>query len=195
MPRKNTTRVCRICKTEKPVIDFDRRTSAPWKYKPSCRECLANRGNHPLRFWKFVDTSGGPDACWIWTGTVVRRYGSFGISSSKRYRAHRYSWELAHGEIDDGMLVCHKCDNPLCVNPRHLFLGTQKDNMRDAMAKRRHASGERHGNARLTDEAVRAIRQLHSSGKHTYSALGRQFGVHETVIANIVKRLSWRHVV
>jgi hypothetical protein len=86
------------------------------------------------RFWAKVQKT---DGCWLWTACVVRRYGQFGVSSGVRMRAHRYSWELVHGAVPDGLWVLHRCDNPLCVNPEHLFLGDVGVNSRDMVAKGR----------------------------------------------------------
>jgi hypothetical protein len=95
-----------------------------------------------VRFWKKVDQSGGPDACWVWTagrgGTMG--YGSFQMGTYRNthhVRAHRMAWELTNGPIPAGKYVCHRCDNPPCCNPAHLFLGTQGDNLRDMYAKGR----------------------------------------------------------
>lgn len=88
-----------------------------------------------IRFWKYVDKSGD---CWIWTGArYPAGYGAFGPKGTGAMGAHRYSWMLAHGEIPDGLSVLHKCDVRCCVNPAHLFLGTQKDNIADMVAKGR----------------------------------------------------------
>lgn len=105
-------------------------------------------------FWAKVDKSAGADACWIWTACRDHKgYGQLRIHS-KSILAHRYAYILEHGEIPDGMFVCHHCDNPSCVNPTHLFLGTNTDNVHDMMAKGRNmhitrpetlARGERHG--------------------------------------------------
>jgi hypothetical protein len=98
------------------------------------------------RFWQHVDKS---DTCWNWTAsTKPFGYGRFVTRNhykQKEELAHRVSWELHYGPIPQGMFVCHKCDNPPCVNPEHLFLGTGDDNMKDRNSKQRQAKGERHG--------------------------------------------------
>ena len=87
------------------------------------------------RFWKNVDKT---ESCWVWTGSV-RHFGHGHLNvSRRRILAHRFSWELAHGPVPAGLNVCHRCDNPRCVHPEHLFLGTQGDNVRDMVAKGRH---------------------------------------------------------
>ena len=92
------------------------------------------------RFWAKVDRSG---ECWLWTGPQVGRgYGKTSFNG-KTQRAHRVSWELTYGPIPAGVFVCHKCDNPLCVRPEHLFLGTPLDNVRDMCAKKRQVSGSK----------------------------------------------------
>ncbi len=98
------------------------------------------------RFWDKVDLSAGPNKCWLWLGATNTRYGMFWCGG-RQVKAHRFSWEMVHGPIPDGLLVCHRCDNPPCVNPSHLFLGSMSDNILDAVAKGRHVPG---GNALRT---------------------------------------------
>jgi len=103
-------------------------------------------------------------------------------------RVHRYSYELAYGPIPDGLCVCHHCDNSACINPEHLFLGTQKDNMQDAIRKGRMARGEAHGSSKLTEADVRAIQADTTS---TPTKLGRKYGVSPSNICAIKIGATW----
>ena len=100
---------------------------------------IKNRTNDPeAQFWQFVQKSTEPDGCWIWKGSMTRGgYGHF-VISGKHYRAHRAAWIFTNGEIPKGLNVLHKCDNPPCVNPEHLFTGTLKDNAQDMLQKGRY---------------------------------------------------------
>ena len=103
------------------------------------------------RFWRQV-ARGEPGDCWRWLGGTRKGYGRFKLKG-RMVTAHRHAYELEVGPIPDGLFVLHECDNPSCVNPRHLFLGTQLDNIRDRDKKGRHVAchGERHGEAKLTE--------------------------------------------
>lgn len=95
------------------------------------------------RFWSKVEKAEG---CWPWKASIFKQtgYGQFALESKRPINAHRMAWILTHGEIPDGMVVCHHCDNPLCVNPDHLFLGQQQDNMIDMATKGRHVGTRGH---------------------------------------------------
>lgn len=136
------------------------------------------------RFWSYVDQS---DNCWLWTGPRDRNgYGRISERTPRRsLLTHRVSWELHFGPIPDGLFVCHHCDNPPCVRPTHLFLGTQRDNMGDAAKKGRLQR-------KLSVADVRQIRTDFEAGE-TKKGLGRKFGVHATDIALILtgKIFAW----
>lgn len=145
------------------------------------------------RFWKHVDKS---SSCWVWkSGTVNGGYGAFSVGRSM-LRAHRVSYEIAHGPIPSGMLVCHSCDNPPCVNPAHLWLGTVGDNNRDALSKGRHKPnimcGEKHTEAKLREEDVILIRRWYAGSMYNMTDLGTLFNVSRTQIGRIVKGDAWR---
>lgn len=136
-------------------------------------------------FWMKVD-SRGKDECWLWTGAHTSA--GYGIQNVERHLklATHVSWFLHHGVWPAPLFALHECDNPPCVNPNHLFLGTFKDNGEDMTAKGRQAS-------KLCVEDVRKIRRLRTKGS-TVTALGKQFGVHHGHISDICNRRVWRHV-
>ena len=138
--------------------------------------------------------------CWEWTGTLRKGYGRLIIGSRtektrKSVSAHRLSYETFNGKITDGMFVCHKCDNPSCVNPEHLFLGTRQDNVNDREAKNRnnHALGESVGSSKLTKNDVKEAIKMRNNGK-TYQSIANYFSVHKKTIMNIIKQKTWSHI-
>lgn len=142
------------------------------------------------RFWERVEIS---EDCWNWTaGTNSNGYGKLWLNG-KLIQAHRFAYSLVHGVIPEGMLICHRCDNPLCVRISHLFLGTQLDNIRDAVAKGRKAKGERHGMSKLVENDVYEIRRLASLGVKQH-LLAKMWQVHFSNISNIISRRNWRHI-
>lgn len=147
------------------------------------------------RFWRNVDRSGGPDSCWPWTGYVRESgYGCFGLKG-KEFKAHRVSYFIEHGSIDNDWLVLHHCDVRSCVNPAHLFLGTPKDNSQDAVTKGRNTRlfGEQNGKAKLTRAAVLSIRRMCSKGVYQKTA-ARRFGVSEATVSYIVNGGRWKQL-
>lgn len=142
------------------------------------------------RFWNFVDRSGD---CWIWTGFRNKKgYGHFNFARGGAMTAHRFAYLDTFGEFDRSLQVCHKCDNPPCVNPNHLFLGTNSDNQIDSSKKGRHCRprGEKSTTAKLTWEDVEEIRH-HWKYQKSQKAIGKQFGVSQSSIWRILHNLTW----
>jgi hypothetical protein len=148
------------------------------------------------RFWARVQI-GSRDECWNWLGGS-NRYGQLrdeaggGSYRGRKLAAHRVSYKLCLGEIPKGLHVLHRCDNPRCVNPAHLFLGTHQENMADMIAKRRHAHGERQPTRKLGRQEVRVIRWLAAHDDRLQGDLAREFQVSPSTIHNILKRKTWR---
>lgn len=150
----------------------------------------------PVRFLKQADTRDlDPDICWIWTGAVNSNgYGRF-TDKNRNILAHRVSHELFVGPIPKGKNVCHSCDNRMCVNPHHLWLGSQSENLRDAIAKGRHSTpdtrGERNGNRRLSQSDVDCIRAMHGGGQRKYR-IAATYGVSPSTVGDIINYKTWK---
>jgi hypothetical protein len=147
-------------------------------------------------FWSRFDRSGGPNSCWIWTGSVNPQTGYGDVSDhtagGKRISAHRHAYRLAKGDPGE-LSVLHRCDMRLCGNPAHLFLGTHRDNWLDAIAKGRRmitGPGEANAAAKLTTEEVLAIRR--STAR--VADLVWQYGVNDSTIRRVLSGRNWRHV-
>lgn len=162
---------------------------------------LAQRLDH------YTDKSGGPDACWPWTGYIGSHgYGVVTTKDKKQRLAHRETWKEENGPIPEGMFVCHTCDNKPYRNPRHLFLGTAADNSADMAAKGRGRGairpGARNGSAKLTDEQVMEIRRLGEQARAckprrpgpSQREISERFGVHLSTVENILSGKLWRHL-
>lgn len=169
------------------------------------------RPHDPDRFLAKVQIT---DHCHIWTGQKrPDGYGAFSFSNGKRRKAkvaaHRFAYTLAHGFLPPHLLVCHRCDNPLCVNPAHLFLGTYKDNAYDMIAKGRNWTppkgtpviippekiqrGSKIAQAKLTEAQIPAIRLAHAQGA-SYASIARSLSLDWTTVRSIVSRQTWKHV-
>ncbi len=169
-----------------------------------CKNKMCVNPNHLVtgdetRFWDKVVKPSFTD-CWLWQGGKDKdQYGKFSaVINGKRIdiRAHRYSWMLANGiKISSKLLfVCHTCDEPMCVRPDHLFLGEVQDNVDDMVSKSRHAHGERQAAAKLTEQDVRDIRTLYTTGNYNMIQIANKYNVGRTAIGYIINGKSWKHV-
>jgi hypothetical protein len=187
---------------------FDLGWKAEVRGQRFCSKKCGARGRLTLedRLWRQVKRG---DGCWLWTGALNDAgYGRIRLGKT-RTRAHRVAWIVTYGPIPDGLFVCHKCDQPLCCRPDHLWLGSHADNMADCYAKGRQATGmrsgnwthperlprgEAHKNSTLTDADVRAIRARYIPRVVSMSMLGREFNVTAGTIHGIVHRKTWTHL-
>jgi len=148
-------------------------------------------------FWKKVDKK-AEDECWEWKGArEVYGYGFLSLSRNpqKWIKAHRLSYTLAYGEFDQNLAVCHKCDNPACINPKHLWLGTIADNNRDKENKGRGAlhDGENNPNAKLTKEDIMKIKELRKTGM-TQQKIADMYKVSQVNIGRILSGRLWLEI-
>lgn len=158
---------------------------------------LRRFGSLEDRFWKHANRSA--DGCWAWGGEIDK--GGYGriCYQGKSLLAHRVSYALLIGPIQQSMLVCHHCDNPACVNPAHLFAGTNSDNMRDMSKKGRSHRGRKHVKARLTEDDVREIRRLYvldrrpsgRCGRYTMEQIAEMMGVSDSTVDAIIHGRCW----
>ncbi len=149
------------------------------------------RFRNEATFWSRVKKS---DGCWEWQGKIKRgRTGGYGLLMWKGEpdaRAHRVAYELSHGPIPSGKLVCHTCDNPPCCRPDHLFLGTSLENMQDAKAKGRIVRGHCVGSAKLTEQQVKEVRERHALGESGVN-IAHSLSVTPSMIYRILAGLAW----
>lgn len=168
-------------------------------YQRLKRHGHTNRKFAPLaeRFWESVDMSQGPNACWPWQKFRDKPMG-YGVVSynGKPRRAHRIAWTIRRGPTPEGIDVLHRCDNPPCCNPKHLWLGTDLDNRRDCLAKgrARFARGEDSGATKITAKQALTIRRRYAKGGISQQKLGDLFGINQRAISAIILRKSWKHV-
>jgi hypothetical protein len=154
------------------------------------------------RFWSKVDRSPGQGPCgecWEWAGGEKNQegYGGFYLRQiNNTVNAHKLSFLLAHNfglnDIPSGIVVRHKCNNPKCARPEHLALGTHKDNSQDMVAAGNSVRGPRNSLAKLTWEQVNGMREMWSTGEHSYGHLGRVFGLSACQVRVICRNESWR---
>jgi len=173
-------------------VDFSRQICGPFKGNGHEKKTIVQRFFEKIGY--------GMSDCWFWFGG--RDQTGYGRMRIKNYTnenfAHRISWELHNGKIPNGMKVLHKCDVPNCVNPDHLFLGTQQDNMKDMVEKghtiRKAQKGVKNGCAKLNDEKILEIRKLYKTGDWFQHELAKKFGVAQMTICRVVNQKLWSHV-
>lgn len=140
-----------------------------------------------------------PDGCWLWTGyRQPIGYGVIGVGSRRdgtkhTELVHRVMWEKYHGPIPDGMVVCHTCDVRACVNPAHLWLGTQSDNVNDMIEKGRKVVnyGYEHHNQRIGHQQAAEIKEMYASGRFSQTEIAQRYGVSQHTISKIVNGKHW----
>lgn len=209
-------KTCWRCSERKPLGAFHKCASRSDGFQAECKACQAARQHvgretpeerrqravdgFSVRFWSYV-RRGADSECWEWTG-YKHRFG-YGMisrvgSGHALLTAHRVSWEFSNGPIQNGLHVLHKCDNPPCCNPSHLFLGTHADNMADAHTKGRLSfpvmRGESNPKAKLTEEQVIDIRKRYAAGGITIRKLAAEYGVTFAPVQLILAGKTWRHV-
>lgn len=156
------------------------------------------------RFWNFVNKDGRENEemtrCWEWTGWCNKQgYGNISINRTRTIRAHRFSYVLNNHygltlEDIDGCVVCHECDNPKCINPEHLFIGTAQDNVDDREIKGRGIQGNKCHKAKLSEQQVIEIRTRFTTEKITKTQLAFEYGVAPSTIERIINHKSWNHL-
>jgi hypothetical protein len=162
--------------------------------------------NTEADFWKRVQKT---DECWLWLGSKLPRGYGYWRTNGRRIYAHRYVWSITFGAIPESLFVCHHCDNPSCVRPSHLFIGTTKDNMEDMCRKGRGATGERHGSkthpesrprgqqifgAKLTEEIVGALRREYAAGGISITTLAQKWSLTRSLVSHVIMREAWKYV-
>ena len=195
--QRETVKVCEWC-----GASFTKSKGGCWWHFQRRRFCsnkcvgFSSAKHRPLtdRLFEFVDKR-GDDECWLWTARTTKfGYGTFRFHN-KDITAHRASYEIANGPIPKGLVICHRCDVPRCVNPNHLFAGTQAENMQDMYRKGRDSQtnkvrGEKHHSAKLTAEDVLAMR----SSPLSQRALARQYGLAQSSVNAIILKKVWAHI-
>jgi len=147
------------------------------------------------RFWSKVSVT-NLLSCWEFTGQIsTRGYGRVDLEGGVATQAHRFSWELTHNKIPEGLMCLHKCDNRVCVNPNHLYLGTAAQNSQDMVNKNRQSrqKGEKSGRAKLTNATVKEARKLWSKGV-MQKDIAEKLGVTHTSIWQVINGKTWKHV-
>ncbi len=160
-------------------------------------ECNQAHRNTLSDVWNKINKK-SDEECWEWKGATTKGgYGSMKLYNKTKY-VHRVVYEITYGKFSNDLDVLHKCDNPLCCNPEHLFLGTQQDNVRDMDVKGRRGKtdqkGELNNASKLTKTDIEKIRELNYSGSYSQREIGEIFGVGQQCICLIVNHKTWKHI-
>lgn len=197
-----THKTCPRCRIAFPVESFAKTHS--WCRSCSAEAARAKRRSHGApervtltmkqRFWSKVDRR-GPDECWPWRGGFFDSgYGQFHITKPRTSRgAHIVSWEYANGSLGNGLQVNHTCDQRFCVNPRHLYAGSQQQNMTDKVARNRQARGSGHGTAKIAEAQAREI-LVRANGGERGATIARAMGISRNTVYRCISRKNWKHV-
>jgi hypothetical protein len=193
--KRNAQAICQYCKKEFMTFKSEINKGKAKYCSISCGVAFRNKAKalSPQEiFFKNISKEKHPNDCWIYM--VGARYGKMKIGE-KTVSAHRYSYELHHGEVSEGKVICHKCDVKLCVNPEHLFIGTQKDNIHDMFSKNRdnRPKGSKHHNTKLNEEKVLGIKELLMKG-FKIKEVAEIYKVPYSTISQIKSEKSWRHI-
>ena len=188
-----TCQVCaKVFDIQKNYADYHARRKAPILYCSLICVGVSKRRKRDASLFAELSIPEPMSGCWLWEGPVFNNgYGRIGCPYKA---AHRLSFEVFNGPIPEGMVIRHKCDVPLCVNPEHLEYGTAADNVADKIARSRQARGKQIARAVLTDEEVLSIRAAIQAGQKKASSLARDYGVTVSAIRHVVARRSWKHI-
>jgi hypothetical protein len=199
---KSLEKECLHCKVKIRVYVSDIKRGGGKYCSPSCsgKHSIEIRrkkleGSPSERFFNNIIKSDDDKGCWIWVGLASKQgYGRMTIKKKQKL-AHRYSWEFHFGEIPEKMFICHKCDNPPCVNPAHLFVGNRSDNAKDMVSKNRNRDdrGSNHPMAKLNEEKVIKIRERINSGE-VQKDLAKEYNVSPMTISMIKRRINWNNI-
>lgn len=192
VPKTGTMIPCKLCGTAF-YCRPSRMEGNPRPRRYCSQKCMwtSYQREPDAALWARVNKD-GPNGCWIYSGATDRRGYGRPAYKQKRYYAHRRSYEIHRGPIPAGMLVLHKCDNPPCCNPEHLFLGTDADNAQDKARKGRALGGEKCIHAKLTEPQVIEIKA--QRGKATQRELAARYGVTQPAITAILAGRTWKHL-